>query len=267
MHDGSPQVGENNDPRFVKYYEEASSTEQARQRFRGIRQAVLRSRRHFSLESDQLIVADIGCNAGAQCECWLEAGHTVRGIDISSELVRIATQRNEAFGQRALFQVGSATSLPWADETIDICLLTELLEHVEDWETCLNEAVRVLKRGGSIFVSTTNVLCPSQQEFALPAYSWYPSWAKRHFVQLAKSTSPALANYATHPAYHWFSPYSLSSYLSGNSVTTQDRFDLIDTANKGPLARALVGLARNASFMRFLGHCLTPGTLLVGHKL
>jgi 2-polyprenyl-3-methyl-5-hydroxy-6-metoxy-1,4-benzoquinol methylase len=55
---------------------------------------------------------------------------------------------------------------------MDVCLLPELLEHVADWQSCLNEAARVLRPGGLLYLSTTNVLCPRQQEFNLPLYSF-----------------------------------------------------------------------------------------------
>lgn len=267
MQDNAVSHGANNDPRFVDYYERTSASDQAKWRSRGILEAVLRSRRQFGLHCDELIVADIGCNAGTQSECWLEAGNTVLGLDISSDLVVIAARRNERFGERAKFAVGSANDLPWTDESFDVCLLSELLEHVEDWRACLMEAVRVLRRGGSIFLSTTNFLCPVQQEFSLPAYSWYPKWVKRRIVRAATSTAPQLVNYATHPAYHWFSPYALGSLLAGVGIKAQDRFDVMDVASKGRLARCIAGAVRKIPPIRFVGHMLTPGTMIVGHKL
>ena len=216
---------------------------------------------------DNLLVADIGCNAGTQSRCWLEKGHSVRGLDISRDLVSVARERNREFGDRARFEVGSATDLPWDDETFDVCLLPELLEHVDDWQSCLEEAVRVLKRGGSLYVSTTNVLCPVQQEFNLPGYSWYPGFLKRYYEKCARTTRPELVNFASYPAVHWFSPYGLSRFLKHRNVTTLDRFDLIDLSSKGRAARIAVALIRVLPPLRLLGHVLTPSTVLVGTKL
>src|SRR6476469_1391980 len=44
--------------------------------------------------------------------------------------------------------VGSAESLPFPDESFDVVLSTQVLEHVPDPEQALTEAVRVLKKGG-----------------------------------------------------------------------------------------------------------------------
>lgn len=261
-----PQSSHDNDPRFVEYYTNASVTERAVTRAKGIMSAVMRARSQAGAPTDDLLVADIGCNAGTQSRCWLEQGHRIRGLDISGDLVALASERNREFGRRATFEVGSATSLPWPDATFDVCLLPELLEHVEDWESCLSEAVRVLKLGGSIYLSTTNVLCPVQQEFDVAFYSWYPRWAKRRIVHRALTTSPELANFATYPAVHWFSPYSLKKILSLAGVNALDRFDLIDLSRHSRPVRLLVEALRRVPPLRFIGHVLTPSTTLLGTK-
>ena len=144
--------------------------------------------------------------------------------------------------------------------------LPELLEHVADWQSCLNEAARVLRPGGLLYLSTTNVLCPRQQEFNLPLYSWYPAPLKRYCERLAVTTRPALAGYAKYPAVNWFSFYSLRGFLQPLGFRCLDRFDLIDTAGKSRLAQFIVTMLRRSSLLGFLGHVATPTTYLVAVK-
>lgn len=255
-----------NDPRFVAYYEAASATERAHARAASIMATVLRVRRERGFETAALAVADIGCNAGTQSRCWLEAGHRVSGIDISRDLVELARERNEPYAARADFQVGSAARLPWSDHSFDVCLLPELLEHVDDWASCLSEAARVLRPRGSLYLSTTNVLCPVQQEFSLPLYSWYPGWVKKRFVQRAMTDSPQLANFASYPAVHWFSPYRLKRFLENLSVEALDRFDVVDLGAQSQLGRLALYCIRGVRLLRLIGHVLTPSTVLIGFK-
>ncbi len=266
-HEQTRAIGDDvhaNDPRFVDYYARESASDRATIRALGIMDAVLRARRKTGQAVECLRVADIGCNAGTQSRCWLERGHWVRGLDISRDLVGVARERNEEFDARAGFEVGSATQLPWHSESFDICLLPELLEHVEDWKSCLSEGVRVLKPGGTLYLSTTNVLCPVQQEFALPGYSWYPAFLKTRYVQRARTTNPELVNFATYPAVHWFSPYGLSRFLGRRGVRALDRFDLIDLGSKGIVAWLAVAAIQALPPLRFIGHVLTPSTVLIG---
>jgi len=214
----------------------------------------------------QLDVADIGCGAGTQSRLWAERGHRVFGLDVNEPLMRLAEKRAAEQGVDIKFEVGTATALPWADRTMDVCLVPELLEHVADWQSCVNEAARVLRPGGLLYLSTTNVLCPKQQEFNLPLYSWYPGPLKRYCERLSVTTRPAIANYAKYPAVHWFSFYGLRDFLEPLGFRCLDRFDLIDTAGKGRLAQFIVTVLRGIPLLRLLGHMATPSTYLVAVK-
>ena len=264
--DAKPEDANRNDPRFVEYYARESASDRAVSRALGIMAAVLRARRQDGLGTEALLVGDIGCNAGTQSHCWLERGHSVRGLDISRDLVVVAQTRNAEFGARARFEVASATAVPWPSASLDVCLLPELLEHVDDWESVVREGVRVLKPGGTLYLSTTNVLCPVQQEFTLPLYSWYPGFLKRRLVKLSTSTHPEYVNFASYPAVHWFDPYRLGRFLRQLGIETRDRFDLIDVENKGAAAQLVVWAIRRLPPLRFIGHVLTPSTVLVGRR-
>jgi 2-polyprenyl-6-hydroxyphenyl methylase/3-demethylubiquinone-9 3-methyltransferase len=251
---------------FFQYYANASSTPEARDRFRRIRDAVLnvqRQRRGDGVYE----VADIGCGAGTQSLLWAELGHRVCGLDVNHPLLDLARKRASDRGYTIDFRLGSATSLPLPDSSVDVCLAVELLEHVADWISCINEFTRILRPEGVLFLSTTNKLCPVQHEFTLPLYSWYPGAAKRYCERLAVTTRPQLANHAKYPAVNWFSYYGLRNALKKRGfVTVMDRFDLMDTAKKGAGANALVTSIRMIPVLRWLGHVATSGTMVLGVK-
>jgi 2-polyprenyl-6-hydroxyphenyl methylase/3-demethylubiquinone-9 3-methyltransferase len=250
---------------FYEYYASASQSEATAQRFRGIQSTVLRVAAQTGMGA-RLDVADVGCGAGTQCRLWAELGHRVFGVDVNAPLIELARKRAGEQGLDIRFEVGSATALPWADARMDVCLVPELLEHVADWESCVREAARVVRPGGLLYLSTTNVLCPKQQEFNLPLYSWYPGPVKRYCERLAVTTHPAIANHAKYPAVNWFTFYGLRDYLRPLGFRSLDRFDLIDVAGKGGVARLVVGAVRALPPLRFLGHVATDSTYLVAVK-
>jgi 2-polyprenyl-6-hydroxyphenyl methylase/3-demethylubiquinone-9 3-methyltransferase len=249
---------------FYEYYSKESLTLRSRERFRAIRDAVLRvDKRPGGFIYD---VADIGCGAGTQSMLWAELGHRVHGLDVNEPLLDLARERSATAGFQIEFVTGSAVSLPWPDESMDACLAVELLEHVADSQTCLKEFSRVLRPGGILFLSTSNKLCPIQHEFNLPMYSWYPRPIKRYCERLAVTTRPQLANYAKYPAVNWFSFYDLRRQLGPNKFKFLDRFDLIDTENRGMIPTAIVTALRAVPPLRWFGHVLTPGTTVLAVK-
>lgn len=255
------------DPSFFDYYQQQSLSQEAIQRFSMVRdKALWLLEATHGISGSALEVADIGCGAGTQCRLWAKLGHHVHGLDVNAPLIEVAKKRASEEGLDIDLLVGSATELPYADSSMDVALLPELLEHVANWQDCLNEAVRILRPGGLLYLSTTNWLCPRQQEFNLPMYSWYPGFLKRKYERLAVSTRPEIANHCKYPAVNWFSFYSLASYLEDRGFRCLDRFDMVDTKNKGALSKLAVALIRSIPPLRFLGHVLTPGSIVFAFK-
>lgn len=207
-------------------------------------------------------VADIGCGAGVQCRLWAERGHQVYGADIDKTLIALARERAREAGLGIAFEVAPATALPWPDRSMDLCIASGLLEHVADWRACLAEFVRILKPGGALYISTTNVPCPVQNQFRLPPYPWYPGFAKRHYHDLACTSGPELACCALSPAINWFTWYGLRKHLARHGLASMDRFDMLDPARRGYAVRLLRALPP----LRFALRLATPYTVLLAIK-
>ena len=248
---------------FVRYYADKSQQPETLASLVAARDLVLR---FAPARGRPLDVADIGCAAGAHSMLWAQLGHRVHGVDVSADLVDLARRRALEAGYTVECSVASATKLPWSAGSMDVCLLLELLEHVADWERCLDECARVLRPGGVLLISTTNTLCPVQQEFSLPLYSWYPAPVKRHYATLAATTRPEIAGYATYPAVNWFTFYSLRAALATRGLASLDRFDVMDERSKGAAAAMVVRLLRRVPVLRWLGHVATPYTLALAVK-
>ena len=183
----SAALTHDSDERFTEYYAHASQSAVTLQRIRSIRDSTLRVASAHGLSKPVLDVADIGCGAGTQSFLWAELGHNVHGLDVNQPLLELARQR--AGESRCVYRFSARfrnEACHGQIESMDVCLLLELLEHVSEWQACLSECARVLRRGGILVLTTSNKLCPFQQEFNLPLYSWYPNLLKRYFERLCR---------------------------------------------------------------------------------
>lgn len=104
----------------------------------------------------QLNYLEVGCGAAPNLVWLAERGIAVSGVDISPTALDLARQ---AFARRGVqervrrLEHGSATSLPFADNSFDGVLESCVFQHLArvDRKTAFAEVVRVLKPGG-VFV-------------------------------------------------------------------------------------------------------------------
>lgn len=254
-------------PSFSAYYTEQSALPRTRDRFARVRDKALRLVAQQGDATAPLMVLDIGCGAGTQAWLWSELGHRVHGIDVNGELIDVAQARARADGLDVSFEVGTATSLPFPDHVMDVCLMPELLEHVDDWQSCIREAVRVLKPGGLLYLSSTNALCPMQSEFNLPLYSWYPAPLKRWVERLSVTSRPDLANFARYPAVHWFTFAELRRFLAPLGMRALGRMDVYDTAGRSAQVRGAVWAIRHSRLLDLAVQVVMEGTIIFAIKV
>ncbi len=110
--------------------------------FKGRRQIVLSALGNIK----PLKVLDIGCGTGANLPLF--DGQIV-GLDISFKALTFAKRRKKD----ALLIQGRAEALPFKEETFDLVLALDLLEHLADDVKGLREMYRVLKKGGILLVT------------------------------------------------------------------------------------------------------------------
>lgn len=94
------------------------------------------------------VVLDVGGGTGGVSARLRDQVRTVLVIEPSEPLTRRGHDRHPGIG----FAVGDGRRLPIRDASVDRILLVEVLHHVEDADILLDEALRVLRPGGSILV-------------------------------------------------------------------------------------------------------------------
>lgn len=103
-----------------------------------------------------LKLLDIGCGYGMELPSIRMAfGNTIYGIDISFNQIKMAREslNND---QSYKFTQSYAETLPFKDNSFDAVVFSEVIEHLPKPQVVIREILRLLKKGGCLFISTPN---------------------------------------------------------------------------------------------------------------
>lgn len=107
-----------------------------------------------AVQADAHTVLDIGCGEGITLERLQKrfGEHDVRGLDSLDENVQICRSLDLPA------EVGDVLALNRPDATIDCCILSEVIEHLDDHRKALLEICRILRPGGRLILVFPNDL-------------------------------------------------------------------------------------------------------------
>jgi 2-polyprenyl-3-methyl-5-hydroxy-6-metoxy-1,4-benzoquinol methylase len=101
------------------------------------------------------LIVDVGCGDGlaTSVAASVSPGHRFVGVDWSADAVRQASARGLALVRASVEDAG----LPVATGAADVVIMSEVIEHLVDTDSVLDEVRRILKPGGSLLLSTPNL--------------------------------------------------------------------------------------------------------------
>jgi SAM-dependent methyltransferase len=103
-------------------------------------------------------VLDVGCGSALVADRIRDIDASYFGFDFGGHHIEYAAKKYADVRDRRLrtaFARGDAQKMPFDDATVDVVVLSEVIEHLLQPELAVWEIARVLKRGG-VFVMTTN---------------------------------------------------------------------------------------------------------------
>ena len=115
-------------------------------------------------------VLDVGCGTGAVLDLLKDRGFMVEGVDNNEEALKYCRNKN------LNVTLGSAEKMSYPDETFDLVVALDVLEHLPEPGLATQEIYRVLKKGG-VFIAT------------VPAHQWlwsYHDVALHHYKRYSK---------------------------------------------------------------------------------
>lgn len=146
--------------------------------------------RHYApLEGARIL--DIGCGLGVYVRKFREFSDRVCGIDIDPKRLREGAKTTPGL----MLAVGE--HLPFPDNSFDVIVLNEVIEHVTDDAATMREALRAIRPGGHIAIYAPNRLYPFEthgiyvgKRFVfgnIPFVNWLPNPVRNRLVPHARA--------------------------------------------------------------------------------
>jgi SAM-dependent methyltransferase len=127
-------------------------------------------------------VLDLGCGNGDVVQGWLDLGYDAYGCDFKFKPGPLVEPLQQSGRLSAIDQ--EPYRLPFPDNSFDLLVTQQVLEHVRDYPTTLAETKRVLKPGGHALHMFPARLMPIEPHTRVPGAtvfrspSWLRVWAK-----------------------------------------------------------------------------------------
>jgi SAM-dependent methyltransferase len=187
-------------------------------------------------------VLEIGAAQGTYLVALSRLGFRAQGVEPWAPALTTAKELAKHTGVETDITLASGESLPFEDETFDFAVAISVMEHVDDPLEVCREVARVLKPGGGFYFYTGSRLHPRQVEIRkFPLFPWYPTRVQRRIMRWAAEKRPALVNYTTRPAMHWFTPWGTRRMLREAGFSrSYERWELADP-DEVKRARARIG--------------------------
>jgi 2-polyprenyl-3-methyl-5-hydroxy-6-metoxy-1,4-benzoquinol methylase len=161
----------------------------------------------YAYYSQDKLLVDLGC---ASC-VWNVDKLPVIGVDINGDSMKYATKE----GRLKKYQIRDIRSTDFANNSIDIIVCSEVLEHIKDHNAVIQEIHRILKPKGILILSV-----PYDTLFSL----WRPLFSINCFIEgyiLGNSYSRHHAGHINH-----FSPRDIKKTLTASHLKILYQFHL-----------------------------------------
>jgi SAM-dependent methyltransferase len=143
-------------------------------------------------------VLDLGCGLGEYVRAFARQGADAIGCDIEPARLREGLERSiSGDWEHTSFLAAAGESLPFGDESLDVVVLNEVIEHVSNDRETLREVARVLRPDGRCVIFAPNRLYPFETHGIylrkryifgnIPLVNWLPSPLRNRLVPHARA--------------------------------------------------------------------------------
>ncbi|WXG39934.1 MAG: methyltransferase domain-containing protein [Candidatus Freyarchaeum deiterrae] len=142
-------------------------------------------------EVSKLKILDLGCGAGGVCVSFANRNNMVIGLDLDKKLINLTkvnvSDSEDHFPPKGGVSetLASGTDLPFEDETFDLVLCNDVIEHLDKQEELIREIYRVLKEGGYLYLTTPNRRYPVESHTGIFGITLLPKPLADIFIRMS----------------------------------------------------------------------------------
>jgi 2-polyprenyl-3-methyl-5-hydroxy-6-metoxy-1,4-benzoquinol methylase len=102
------------------------------------------------------VVLDIACGSGYGSLILAGSAEKVYGVDVDEATIKYAQEKYHK--KNIEYKVGDGAQIPLSDNSVDVVVSFETIEHIKNYHQFIKEVKRVLKKDGLAIISTPNDL-------------------------------------------------------------------------------------------------------------
>jgi ubiquinone/menaquinone biosynthesis C-methylase UbiE len=174
-------------------------------------------------------VGDIGCGYGLFSEKLAKDAKMVYGGDIRGDVVdsiKNVERKNLKFVQM------DAQKLPFKDNTFDVLVYKDVLEHIKNDKKVISEARRVLKKNGIVIFSVPNNELPDHYDFPITRMIRKTPLREHHIIASSKRADPRSFTDAINKSVGHVRSYDKKFFEKINGLEMVGKYNVVNGMSK-----------------------------------
>lgn len=159
-------------------------------------------------------ILDVGFGLGYGLNILSIKSREVNGVDVDVKVLDYCNNTLVGKNPRLMIlKIFDGYNIPFPDETFDVVVSVDVIEHVEDYERLIKEMLRVSKKG--VFLSTPNRRAEYTNKDGNPKNYWHlREWSFEEFDEVVRKFGRIEWNFINGP---YEGPFTISTENNNNT--------------------------------------------------
>lgn len=197
-----------------------------------IRNKIILNKVKKLVKSDNITILNVGAATGRTSELLSEIG-LVTSVEYDNDCCEFLKNELNIDAIQS-----SITQLPFKDNEFDMVCALDVIEHVEDDQTAVNELLRVCKHGGNILLTVPALM--SLWSYHDIVNMHYRRYTRKQLLKLCKNIPQLRVNYTSYFNSILFLPIWFYRIISGNTKQKEGKSSDFEVFDDTPILNRIM---------------------------